>query len=209
MGPLLFIIYFNDVSFSRIFFKFIVYADDTTLFANFSILNKNKLNKELAEISTWLKVNKLSLNSAKSKFLIVRKPQKQIKLPIVKINGLQIECVDNFNFLEVIVDKILLGKNKVSNKIVRIISIMNKLKCTLAQNILQFSNNTTYYLLRSSENNRVSKLQKRAVRIIRKESRLCHTDPIFKELNLLKINDIYRLQLLKCYFKYEHNSLPK
>ena len=41
------------------------------------------------------------------------------------------------------------------------------------------------------------------------ESRLSDTDPIFKELNLIKINDIYRLQLLKCYFKYEHNSLPK
>ena len=52
-------------------------------------------------------------------------------------------------------------------------------------------------------------MQKRAIRIIRKESRLSHTDPIFKELNLLKINDIYRLQLLKCYFKYEHNLLPK
>ena len=80
--------------------------DDTTLFANFSNLNQNnKLNKELAEISTWLKVNKLSLNSAKLKFMIFRKPQKQIKLPIVKINGIQIECVDNFNFLGVIIDK--------------------------------------------------------------------------------------------------------
>ena len=95
LGPLLFIIYLNDISFSSKLFKFIVYADDTTLFANFSNLNKNnKLNKELAELSTWLKVNKLSLNSAKSKFMIFRKPQKQIKLPIVKINGIQIECVD-------------------------------------------------------------------------------------------------------------------
>ena len=64
-------------------------------------------------------------------------------------------------------------------------------------------------ILWGSENNRVSKLQKRAERIIRKEPRLFHTDPIFKELNLLKINDIYRLQLLKCDFKYEHNLLPK
>ena len=47
------------------------------------------------------------------------------------------------------------------------------------------------------------------MRIIRNESRLSHTDPIFKELNLLKINDIYRLQLFKCYFKYKHNSLLK
>ena len=38
------------------------------------------------------------------------------------------------------------------------------------------------------------------VQIIHKESRLSHTDPIFKKSNL---------QLLKCYFKYEYNSLPK
>ena len=89
---LLFIIYLNDIAFSSKLFKFHVCADDTTLFANFRNLNKNnKLNKELAEISTRLKVNKLSLNSAKSKFMIFRKTQKQIKLPIVKTNGIQIE----------------------------------------------------------------------------------------------------------------------
>ena len=137
--------------------------------------------------------------------MIFRKPQKQIKLPIVKINGIQIECVDNFNFLGVIIDKNLIWKNhlnKVSNKIVRIIGIMNKLKFTLPQNILINIYNSLIIphinyciLLWGSENSRVSKLQKRAVQIIRKESRLSHTDPIYKELNLLKINDIYRLQL--------------
>ena len=140
LGPLLFIFSLNDITFPSKLFEFIVYADDTTLFANFSNLNKNNnLNKELAEISTWLKVNKLSLNSAKSKFMIFRKPKKQIKLPIVKINVIQIKCVDNFTFLWVIIDKNLTWKNhlnKVSNKIVRIIGIMNKLKFTLPQNIL-------------------------------------------------------------------------
>ena len=93
---------------------------------------------------------------------------------------------------------------------------MHKLKFTLSQNVLINIYNSLIIphinyciLLWGSENNRVSKLQRRAVRIIRKESRLSHTDPIFKELNLLKINDIYRLQLLKCYVKYEHYSLPK
>ena len=80
---------------------------------------------------------------------------------------------------------------------------MNKLKFTLPQNILINIYNSLIIphinyciLLWDSRNNRVSKLQKRPVRIIRKESRLSHTDPIFEELNLLKINDIYRLQLL-------------
>ena len=35
-----------------------------------------------------------------------------------------------------------------------------------------------------------------------------HTDPIFKNLHLLKINDIYRLQLLKLCFKCKQNLLP-
>ena len=43
--------------------------------------------------------------------MIFKKPQKQITLPIVKNNGLQIECVDNFNFLGVIIDKNLTWKN--------------------------------------------------------------------------------------------------
>ena len=140
--------------------------------------------------------------------MIFRKPQKQFKLPIVKINEIQIKCFDNFNFLGVIIDKNLTWKNhlnKVANKIVRIIGIMNKLKFTLPQNILINIYNSLIIphinyciLLWGSENNRDSKLQKGAVRIIRKKSRLSHTDPIFKELNPLKINDIYRLQLLKC-----------
>ena len=147
-------------------------------------------------------------------------PHPQLAGKII-IQIIQIECADNFNFLGVIIDKNLRltwknHLNKVSNKIVRIIGIMNKLKFTLPQNILiniynsQIIPHINYcILLWGGENNRVSKLQKRAVRIIRKESRLSHTDPIFKELNLLTKNDIYRLQLLKCYFKYEHNSLPE
>ena len=109
--------------FSSKLFKFI-YADDTALFANFSDLNKkNILTKELTKISTWLKVSTLSLNlhSAKSKFMIFRKPQIQVKVPIVKINGMQIESVNNFIFLWVIIDKNLTREkhsNKVSNKIV-------------------------------------------------------------------------------------------
>ena len=102
--------------------------------------------------------------------MIFRKPQKQIKLPIVKINGIQNECVDNFNFLGVIIDKNLTRKNhlnKVSNKIVRIIGIMNKLKFTLPQNILINIYNSLIIphinyciLLWGSESNRVLNYKK-------------------------------------------------
>ncbi len=35
-----------------------------------------------------------------------------------------------------------------------------------------------------------------------------HTDPIFKILKLLKVNDIFKLQELEFYYKYKNNTLP-
>ena len=63
LGPLLFIIYTNDIQCCSDFFKFIEYADDTTLFnSNVDINNENSLNinKELQNVYEWLCANKLS-----------------------------------------------------------------------------------------------------------------------------------------------------
>ncbi len=56
--------------------------------------------------------------------------------------------------------------------------------------------------------NRIMKLQKKAVRIVQLSSFNAHTEPIFKTLELLKVEDILRLQLLKFYYKYRHETLP-
>ena len=56
--------------------------------------------------------------------------------------------------------------------------------------------------------NRLIKIQKRAVRIITLSGYNSHTEPLFKQLNLLKIEDQLKLQKLKFYFKYIHRHLP-
>ena len=50
-------------------------------------------------------------------------------------------------------------------------------------------------------------MQKKAVRIISVSKYNAHTDPIFKSLKLLKLEDILAPQQLKFYFKYTHNQL--
>ncbi len=55
---------------------------------------------------------------------------------------------------------------------------------------------------------RITKLQKRIVRILSLSKYNSHTDPIFKTLKLLKVYDIIKLQELKFYYKYENNLLP-
>ena len=52
------------------------------------------------------------------------------------------------------------------------------------------------------------KLQKRAVRIVSLSKYNAHTEPILKNLNLLKVTDILKLQVLKFFYRYRHNMLP-
>ena len=67
----IFNIYINDFPLSSNFFKFIMYADDTTLYSQFDnaeIANHDiefKINNELSNINNWLKINKLAFNKYK------------------------------------------------------------------------------------------------------------------------------------------------
>ena len=50
--------------------------------------------------------------------------------------------------------------------------------------------------------------QKKAVRIITNAEYRAHTEPIYRELRLLKIEDLYKISLWKCYYKLMNNILP-
>ena len=61
LGPLLFIIYVNDITASSNIFKFLMYADDTTLFTTINCFENNEntnqyINDELSKINEWLAV---------------------------------------------------------------------------------------------------------------------------------------------------------
>ena len=51
-------------------------------------------------------------------------------------------------------------------------------------------------------------MQKRALRTITNNWYITHTTPIFKSFNILKINDLYWLMVLKFYYKLENKLLP-
>ena len=110
LGPLLFIIYVNDITASSNIFKFLMYADDTTLFTTINCFGNNEntnqyINDELSKINEWLIVNKLSLNASKTKFMVFSMPQKKVVIPRLKFADTEIESVDQFNFLGITLDK--------------------------------------------------------------------------------------------------------
>jgi hypothetical protein len=78
LGPLLFIIYINDIVNSSKLANFIMFADDTNLFFKHKDLNilLSTINEELSKISRWFKLNKLALNIKKKLIILSLKVAK-------------------------------------------------------------------------------------------------------------------------------------
>ncbi len=91
--------------------------------------------------------------------------------------------------------------------------ILNRLKRflpiqtnVLIYNSLALSHLNFCILLWGFKCGKLFKLQKQMVRILSLSKYNAHTDPLFKILKLLKVNDIFKLQGLKFYYKYKNNK---
>ena len=94
LGPILFLIYINDIKKSSNILKFFLFADDTSTYltGNNTKEIEETYNSELKKVLCWLNANKLSLNTDKSNLVLFRGPRKNIQLNInVLINGTQIK----------------------------------------------------------------------------------------------------------------------
>ena len=226
LGPVLFLIYINDIINADSIFDLTLYADDTTLTTtlqanNYKNINKdgeNFLNSEIHKIHTWLLANRLSLNINKTKAIIFQTIGKKIVYPKLQIDNKVIEYVDTFSFLGICIHKNLNWKihtDYVASKIAKTAGIMNQLKRFLPENILLMIYNTLVtphlsygVLLWGYRAERLVKLQKRLIRIIKNKKYNAHTEPLLKELKLLKVQDIFRHMQLKFLFKLENDLVP-
>ena len=76
LGPLLFIIFVNDLP-DSVICKTVMYADDTSLLVSSSDPSslQNSLNHNLSNIAKWFRDNNLTLNASKTKFMLFGTPQ--------------------------------------------------------------------------------------------------------------------------------------
>ena len=229
LGPLLFLIYMNDIDEASSALNSILFADDSTFMSTINAVFPNRkidarfeenMNKELEKIYNWLAVNKLSLNARKTKYMLFHtKGTKFDYIPKIVINGTDIERVTNFNFLGLTINEKLSWKphiDKIANKISKYSGVLCRLKNFLPPHILKtiycsiIQSNLNYALLAwGFDCNRLIKLQKKIIRIISSSKKYnAHTEPLFKKLGLLKIEDMMKHNILKFYYKLKKNKVP-
>ena len=225
LGPLLFLLYINDLPNISKILNFYLFADDTNIYYESDSLNdlERTINKELDKLYLWLNVNRLSLNIDKTNFIIFHPYNKPLKHHItIKINKKAINEKEYIKYLGVLIDSTLSWKYHIANiskKISRSIGIMYKLRPYLSQKVLK---NVYYSLIYShiiyaievwgstfkTELNKILILQKRALRLITyndvypsNPGPLIHADPIFAKLETMKVEDIYKHQISKFVYK--------
>ena len=215
----------NDIYTVSNNFSTILYADDTTLTSAFGsiteCLNSSEmLSAELCKMYYWLAANRLSLNLDKTKYMVFHNSKKKIDADVlnIKILDYKIEQIDTFNFLGLTINSKMNWDShidKISNKISRTVGILNKLKHFLPRSILLTIYNAlitphlNYGIIAwGFSANKLSKLQKKAVRAIACTKYNAHTSPLFKTLRILTVEDIFRKQCLVFYFKFCNGTLP-
>ena len=79
LGPVLFLIYINDLPNCSSALTFRIFADDTNVFASARDLKtlEKIVNSELKKVKIWCDVNRLSINFSKTNFMIIKSPKKK------------------------------------------------------------------------------------------------------------------------------------
>ena len=226
LGPLLFIIYVNDLHVASNTFHTISYADDTSLFfsSRDSTHLLNTIQDNFISIHNWFCANKLSLNVEKTTFIVFSSPSKRLN---EDANSIQL-CGENIiissvtKFLGVYIDKHLSWNNHIQyirTKVSKGAGILGKLRHVLPRRIMVTLYNTLILPYLSYCNvvwgstyaarlQPLFILQKRAIRHICNVHYRFHTTTLFANLNVLSIYDLNRYCVAIFIFNWLNDISP-
>ena len=232
LGPLLFLIYINDLPFSLKKGKVTMYADDTSI--SYSSKNMEDINQtlssELGHLKQWLQGNKLSLNVLKTQALVVgSKPnikkitENVVDTPQFLIGDAQVENVDQTKYLGVIIDKNLNWAEHIKSvrtKVSRGIGFLKYSRKFLPRNTLSKMYRgivephfryccSVWGNCGVTRLQTLQKLQNRAARIVTRSNFDSSAKPLIHNLKWPTISDIIRSETATIMYKSLNGLAPK
>ena len=226
LGPLLFIIYINDLHKAIPNSTVHHFADDTNFLLSDTSLKKLtlKINQDMTCLSKWLRSNKLALNVSKTELIVFKRPSRILNFKYhFKIDGHKIKPKSTIKYLGLTLDEHITWKpylDQLTCKLNRKIGIISKLRHF---NPLSFLKNVYYAFFDSLLNygcqvwgvsnqsiiDKIQKLQNRALRKITFTARQTSISPVYKQLEILKFEDMIHLRNILFMHQLENNMLPK
>ena len=234
LGPVLFLIYINDLPNCSNVLTFRIFADDTNVFASARDLKalEKIVNSELKKVKIWCDVNRLSINFSKTNFMIIKSPKKkddQVNINIESADGTinVLQRKQKIKYLGVLLDETMSFNQHISyicTRIARNNGIISKLRHYLT--FLQMKQ--IYYSLiypyisyailawgsaYKTHLDRIQTKQNHSARLIFFATTYGeHTEsalPLLNLLDVLTVHNVYRFEILKFTYLWHKGLLPK
>ena len=224
LGPILFLLYINDLPSVCNEAKFLLFADDTTVLYSAPTFNELQLQicHSFTKITLWLHANRLSLSIPKTFYQLYAPGNAEIAGLSIPVGGVNLKRASTVRYLGVLVDEDLKFKShiaKVSSLTSRNLGIISRAKYLLNKKMMILLYNAlilpylSYCLVVWGSNYEANlkpiiTVQKRAIRLISGAGRISHSSPLFRELKLLKLVDLHNYQLLLILHDHLFGQLP-
>ena len=227
LGPLLFLLYINDLPIACPLGSTHIFADDTNIF--FSCKDADEISTIggmiMTQLDDWFKANKLTLNADKSNFVVFRSKRKKITdIPNqIQFGNTSISRNNSIKYLGVILDEYLTWEEHITdvcNKLKRYYKVFYCIRKYV--NTEQIKN--IYYALiysrikyaipvfgftSSNKLDRLQTLQNKLLKVLLARNYRFSTNLLHNELEILKVKDIAKMDALTFVFNYLGNNLPR
>ena len=226
LGPLLFLLYINDIAKCCNTGMFRVFADDTGIFCQGKdiIALINTARDILTKIDEWFSSNKLTLNVDKTCFIIFKSNRwRNANIPDrINFKDKSINRVSCIKYLGLYLDELLNWNNHVNevcNALKRffptfynIRSYLNLKQARTIYYAMMYSKikyAASVYGLSSSENiNKIQILQNKLLKVLTFKKYRYSTNQLHNDFDILKIDDIIKQEILAFVHGYINNKLP-
>ena len=224
LGPLLFLLYINDLAIvSEACFP-ILFADDSNMFISGKDVQamSQKLNSDMENIRQWLCCNKLSLNVSKTHYMVFAPKNKHVDDLNIKIQNTHIERVSVTKFLGVMIDAHLswiyhieYTCKKISKCVGVILKARKKLNKAVLLN-LYYSFAYPYFIYFNhvwgntyrTNLNKMVVLQKKLIRIVTCSPYRAHSKPLLAANKVLSVHELNVYIVGIFMYKYCNDDVP-